>query len=97
MFSSQSSLSSSDAMSGFDWLLDIPTDVDFVLGETTLSVGECTKLSIDSVVRLKQHAGSDIEIRVGGRQFGAGEIVIVDDNVSLKLASIAPPSQGEPL
>lgn len=95
MSSSPNLSSSSDALAAFDWLLDVPAQVDVVLGETSLSVGECSKLTVDSVVRLKQLAGTDLQVRVGGRLFGSGEIVIVDDTVSLKLGAIAPPSPGE--
>ena|SRR5262245_65369356 len=96
MSSSPSSLSSSDvsaapAITGLGWVMDVPCDVEFVLGTTTVKVRDCVRFVPNSIVRLRQSAGADLEVRVGGVPVAAGEVVIVDEVVSLRLSRILPP------
>lgn len=78
-----------------DWLMDVPCPLDVVLGTATVKVAECARLSVGSVVRLKQSAGSDLEVRVGGVPFAAGEVVIVEERLSLRLGRVLPPAPEE--
>lgn len=97
MSSSQNSSSSSEVRHAhvpepLQWLLDVPCPVDFVLGTTTVKVRECAEFAIDSVVRLRQTAGADLEVRVSGVPMFMGEVVIVDDNVALRVGRVLPPA-----
>ena len=100
MSSSPSSSSSSDRRSGaadpLDWVMDVPCPVDFVLGTTTVKVREAAEFGLDTVVRLRRTAGSDLDIRVGGIPIATGQVVIVDENVGLRLNRILPPGYQEP-
>ena len=95
MSSSLNSLSSSDAAHPFEWVMDVPAALDVTLGSTSLTVRECSRLAVNSVVRLRQPAGTDLELRLAGRPFAAGEVVIADDNVSLRIGRLLPPSSGD--
>jgi flagellar motor switch/type III secretory pathway protein FliN len=95
MSSSQNSLSSSEPASPFEWVMDVPAALDVTLGSTSLTVRECSRLAVNSVVRLRQPAGTDLELRLAGRPFAAGEVVIADDNVSLRIGRLLPPSSGD--
>lgn len=101
MSSSPNSSSSSDAAprpaGRLDWVMDVPCPVDFVLGTTTVRVRECAEFAPNAIVRLRQAAGSDLEVRVGGVPIATGEVVIVDDNVGLRLSRILPPGRAEAL
>jgi flagellar motor switch/type III secretory pathway protein FliN len=66
--------------------------VDFVLGTTTVKVRECAAFAIDSVIRLKQTAGADLEVRVSGIPMFSGEVVIVDDSVALRVGRVLAPT-----
>jgi flagellar motor switch/type III secretory pathway protein FliN len=100
MSSSQNSLSSSDASiaaaESLGWVMDVPCPVDFILGTATIKVRDCVQFARDSVVRLKQPAGSDLEVRVGGVPLVCGEVVIVDETVGLRVNRILPPAGQEP-
>jgi|SRR6187551_2138117 flagellar motor switch protein FliN len=96
MSSSPNSSSSSDAPvaalpSPLGWLMDVPCQVDFVLGTATVRVRDCIQFRHHSIVRLRQSAGADLEVRVAGVPVASGEVVIVDDNVGLRLSRILPP------
>jgi flagellar motor switch protein FliN/FliY len=72
------------------WVMDVPCPVDFVLGTATVKVRDCVAFVPNTVIRLRQSAGSDLEIRVGGVPIATGEVVIVDENVGLRLGRILP-------
>ena len=95
MSSSPSSLSSSEATSPFEWVMDVPASLDVTLGTATLTVRECARLAVHSVIKLRQSAGSDLELRLAGRALASGEVVVSDENVSLKITRMLPPSSGD--
>ena len=84
-------------VSRLDWVMDVPCPVDFVLGTSTIRVRECVEFVPNAIVRLRQPAGSDLEVRVGGVPMATGEVVIVDENVGLRLSRILPPGRVEAL
>jgi flagellar motor switch protein FliN/FliY len=100
MSSSPNSSSSSDGGKLPDgplaWVLDVPCPVEFVLGTATVTVRDCIEFQRDSLVRLRQQAGADLEIRVSGIPIAAGEVVIVAENLGLRLTRILPPGAAEP-
>lgn len=95
MSSSPNSLSSSEPTHPFEWVMDVPASIDVTLGTTSLTVRECSRLAVNSVVKLRQPAGSDLDLRLAGRPFAAGEVVIADDNVSLRISRLLPPTSGD--
>jgi flagellar motor switch protein FliN len=97
MSSSPNSSSSSDTARAdpLAWVMDVPCPVDFVLGTTTVKVRDCAQFTLDTIVRLKQAAGADLEVRVGGVPIATGDVVIADDNVGLRLSRILPPGRQE--
>lgn len=101
MSSSPNSSSSSDAppvarpVDPLAWVMDVPCPVDFVLGTAVVKVHDCVQYVPGSVVTLKQTAGSDLELRVSGVAVAAGEVVMVDDNLGLRLTRILPPAGQE--
>jgi flagellar motor switch protein FliN/FliY len=96
MSSSPISSSSTDEVRGGDLegltaLLDIRCEVDFVLGNGSLTLRECLALQKQHVVKLKQSAGSDLSITVHGVNVAAGEVVIVDNTAALRVSRVMPP------
>jgi flagellar motor switch protein FliN/FliY len=79
----------------FGWVMDVPCTVDFVLGTATLKVRDCARLEADSVVRLRQTAGGDLEVRVGGAAIATGEGVMVGENLGVRLNRLLPPAARE--
>lgn len=100
MSSSPNSSSSSDPRRQPDplaWVMDVRCPVDFVLGTVTVKMRDCMQFAPNTVIRLKQPAGSDLEVRVGGVPIATAEVVVIDENVGLRLGRIIPPGrQGLP-
>jgi flagellar motor switch protein FliN/FliY len=99
MSSSQTSSSSSDALNlpvaTYGWLLDVPCPVDFVLGTATVKVRDFVGFGPNSILRLKQAAGADLEVHVGGVPVASGEVVIIDENVGLRVSKLLAPTSLE--
>ena len=92
MSSSPNLLSSSDLTGRLDWLMDVSCPVDAILGTATIKVAECARLEVGSIIRLRQSAGADLEVRVSGVPFAAGEVVVADDSVSMRVGRVLPPA-----
>ena len=98
MSSSPTSSSSSEInlpLDVYGWLMDVPCPVDFVLGTTTVKVRDFAAFGPNAIIRLKQAAGADLEVHVGGVPVAAGEVVIIEENVGLRLSRILAPSARE--
>jgi flagellar motor switch protein FliN/FliY len=92
MSSSQTSSSSSEHWdSVLSQMLDVSCTVEFILGTGTMTVRDCLRLERQSVVKLIQVAGSDIQMRVNGIPVATGEVVILD-GTALRISHITPPS-----
>ena len=94
MSSSQNLSSSSDASRlAFGPLLDVSCRVEIVLGTGVMSVRDCLKLRKNSIIRIDEPAGLDMEVRVNGVGVAHGEVLIVDDSTSIRITEVlAPPS-----
>jgi flagellar motor switch protein FliN/FliY len=74
-------------------LSDVVCHVDVLLGTATVSVRDCLHWRRNSVIRLRQSAGSDMQVTINGVAVATGEIVIVDDTTAVRVTEIlAPPS-----
>jgi len=71
-------------------MLDVVCRVDVVLGTGSITVRDCLKLQRMSVIRLKQSAGSDLEVQVHGVPVARGEVVIIEDSTALRVSDIFP-------
>jgi flagellar motor switch protein FliN/FliY len=67
--------------------------IDVLLGTATVSVRDCLHWKRNSIVRLRQSAGSDMQVTINGVVVATGEVVIVDDTTAVRVTEIlAPPS-----
>lgn len=96
MSSSKSSLSSSEpAAEPFAACLqDVVCRVEIVLGTGAVSVKDCLTLRRDTVLRLTQAAGSDLQVLVNGIAVALGEVVIVNDRTAIRVTDLLPPPSG---
>jgi len=102
MSSSPTSSSSTDHLAGgvppspagtadspFPGLMDVTLPVTVRLGSGVISVGDCLGLRPQSIVRLAQSVGQDLDVVVNGETVARGEVAIVDDSTSIRLTDIA--------
>lgn len=97
MSSSQTLSSSSDVLSplpeAYRQFAAVPCNVDIVLGTGEITIRTCMGLQKGSIVRLVQSAGQDLSLVVNGVPFGRGEIVIMDDSVSVRITELVRPDE----
>lgn len=72
----------------FKRFLDIPLQVEVVVGSTVMNLGELLNLDIGSVVELEQAVEAPVDIRVNGKLVAKGEIVIVEDKFGVRIIDI---------
>jgi len=94
MSSSPSSSSSSDE-SALGALHDVMCGVDIVLGSSAFSVRDCLALKPNTLIRLHEFAGADMQIVVNGIPVAMGEVVIIDDSTAIRVTDILPPPSNE--
>jgi len=74
-------------------LSDVTCQIDVLLGTATVSVRDCLHWKRNSVIRLRQLAGADMQVTINGVPVAIGEVVIVDDSTAVRVTEIlAPPS-----
>jgi flagellar motor switch protein FliN/FliY len=76
------------------WLQDVPCRVEVLLGTAQVTVRDCLQLERDVVIRLREGAGADLEVRAEGIPIAMGEVVVVDDQTALRVNRILPAARG---
>ena len=76
-------------------LNDVVCHIDVLLGTATVSVRECLRWTRNSVIRLRQEAGTDMQVAVNGVPVAIGEVVIIDDSTAVRVTEILPPPSSE--
>lgn len=74
-------------------IMDIPVEVQIVLGSAEMPVSELMALQKGSTVALNRRIGEPVEIVVNGRKIARGEITVLENDPSrfgVKLTEIMP-------
>ena len=74
-----------------DIIMNIPVDVQIVLGSAEMSVSELMTLEKGSTVALNRRIGEPVDVMVNGRKIACGEITVLEDDPSrfgIKLTQI---------
>ncbi|HLG55865.1 MAG TPA: FliM/FliN family flagellar motor C-terminal domain-containing protein [Vicinamibacterales bacterium] len=91
-----SSLSNSSSSNpGLVPLSDVVCHVDVLLGTATVSVRDCLHWKKNSIIRLREVAGSDMQVTINGVPVATGEVVIIDDSTAVRVTEILEPPSSE--
>ncbi|MGG6896305.1 MULTISPECIES: flagellar motor switch protein FliN [Rhizobium] len=74
-----------------DMIMDIPIDVQIVLGTSRMQVSGLMNLSEGAIIALDKKIGEPVEITVNGRKIGRGEITVLehdDTRFGIKLTEV---------
>ena len=63
-------------------IMDIPVDVQIVLGSAEMAVSELMALQKGSTVALDRRIGESVDVVVNGRRIAKGEITVLDGDSS---------------
>ncbi|NLR98951.1 flagellar motor switch protein FliN [Rhizobium sp. P38BS-XIX] len=74
-----------------DMIMDIPIDVQIVLGSSRMQVSGLMNLTEGAIIALDKKIGEPVEITVNGRKIGRGEITVLehdDTRFGIKLTEV---------
>jgi flagellar motor switch protein FliN len=64
---------------------DVPIEVEVELDRRVLSVREILELEEGSVIGMTRSAGENIDLYVGGKLMGYGEIVLIENSIGVRI------------
>jgi flagellar motor switch protein FliN/FliY len=70
------------ASSNMAIVMNIPVEVQIVLGSTEMPVSELMSLQKGSTIALNRRIGESVEVVVNGRKIARGEITVLDNDPS---------------
>lgn len=79
-------------------ILNIPVEVQIVLGSTEMAVSDLMALQKGSTVALNRRIGEPVDLVVNGRKIARGEITVLENDPSrfgIKLTEIAAAKPGK--
>jgi len=69
-------------------IMDVPLQVTVELGRTHRSIKEILEFTPGSIIELNKLAGEPIDILVNGKIVAKGEVVVIDENFSIRITEI---------
>lgn len=75
-------------MSGLSGLQNVDVQVTVEWGRTELTVAEALSLGPNAMLRTSQAVTEPVEVRVNGRLFGRGKLVLVGGNYAVQLTEL---------
>ena len=70
---------------------DVPLTVSIELGRVAQPIRQILEWKEGSVVETKKLSGQPMEIMVNGRLIGRGEVVVVGDNLAIRITDLEKP------
>jgi flagellar motor switch protein FliN/FliY len=69
-------------------VMDIPVSLSVELGQTQLEVRDVLNLGAGSVIELNKLQEEPVDIRINGRLIARGEVVLVKNNLAVKISEL---------
>lgn len=71
-----------------DLIMDVPLEVTVELGRTHRSIKDILEFAPGSIIELNKLAGEPIDVLVNGKVVAKGEVVVIDENFSIRITDI---------
>lgn len=84
----ESSIKDFSKIKNMNLLYNVPVKLKAKLGKTLLSVEEILKLDVDCIIQLNTNVGDLVELYANDILIGYGEIVVVNEDIGVKVAQI---------
>jgi flagellar motor switch protein FliN/FliY len=72
-----------------EFLLDVPVKLTVELGNCEMTMKDLLQLGVGAVVQLDKPASDPIDIFVNHKLVARGEIVVVEDNLGVKITEVS--------
>ena len=70
---------------------DVPLKVAIELGRVNLDIREILDLKEGSIIETRKLSGQPMEVMINDRLFGRGEVVVVGDNLAIRITDLKKP------
>ena len=74
-----------------DLLNNVDLDLSVELGRKNMTIEEVSSIKVHDVIELPKLAGEAFEIRINGRIYAVGDVVIIGQNMAVRLTSMINP------
>jgi len=71
-----------------DLLMSVPIQITVELGKARKKIKDIAELTLGNIVELDRQAGDQVDVIANGRLIARGDVVVVDDNYSVKITEI---------
>ncbi len=74
-------------------LVDIPLQLSVELGRTRMPLKDVLELGVGSIIELERLSGEPVDIMLNNKPLAKGEVVIIDENIGVRLTHIINPNE----
>jgi flagellar motor switch protein FliN/FliY len=71
-----------------DLVMTVPIQISVELGRTKRKIKDIADLGVGNIVELDRQAGDQVDVIANGRLIAKGDVVVVDDNYSVRITEI---------
>ncbi len=76
------------AENNLELILSVPIQITVELGKTNKKIKDIAELTVGNIVELDRQAGDQVDVVANGRLIARGDVVVVDDNYSVRITEI---------
>ena len=69
-------------------IMTVPVQITVELGKTKKKIKDIAELTVGNIVELDRQAGDQVDVVANGRLIARGDVVVVDDNYSVRITEI---------
>jgi flagellar motor switch protein FliN/FliY len=66
-------------------IADVPLEIEVELDRVEMPIGALLDLDVDSILEMPRSAGENLDIYVGGKLVGFGELVIIENTMGIRI------------
>jgi flagellar motor switch protein FliN/FliY len=71
-----------------DLVMTVPIQISVELGRTRKKIKDIADLGVGNIVELDRQAGDQVDVIANGKLIARGDVVVVDDNYSVRITEI---------
>ncbi len=71
-----------------DLVMSVPIQITVELGKTRKKIKDIADMTVGNIIELDRQAGDQVDVIANGRLIARGDVVVVDDNYSVRITEI---------
>lgn len=66
-------------------IAEVPLEIEVELDRVPMKIGALLDLDVDSIIEMPRSAGENLDIYIGGKLVGFGELVIIENTMGIRI------------